>query len=139
MSSPRRRSNRSASTRAISVRWVSLSSPSDCNEVLVRKDVTGHSHGIASIIHVNLGADCDCDREICTMSYDEIHRTIMPSEKTSLLRQAMLVNGVDLMGHTGGAAFMVSSAHNEELIDRTLEAFAQSLGDLKKEGALQGL
>ena len=109
------------------------------NEVLVRKDVTGHSHGIASIIHVNLGADCDCDREICTMSYDEIHRTIMPSEKTGLLRQAMLVNGVDLMGHEGGPAFMVSSAHNEELIDRTLEAFAQSLGDLKEEGALQGV
>ena len=109
------------------------------NEVLVRKDVTGHSHGVASIIHVNLGADCDCDREICTMSYDEIRRTIMPSEKTGLLRQAMLVNGVDMMGHTGGPAFMVSSAHNEELIDRTLEAFAQSLGDLKEEGAPQGV
>ena len=106
------------------------------NEVLTRNQVTGHSHGIASIIHLNLGADCDCDREICTMPYEEIHRTVMPPEKTRLLRQAMLVNGVDVMGQTGGPAFMVSSAHNEELIDRTLEAFSQSLADVKEEGAL---
>ena len=38
------------------------------NEAFIQNEVTGHAHGIASIIHVNLGADCDCDRDLCNMS-----------------------------------------------------------------------
>ncbi len=102
------------------------------NEAFIQNEVTGHAHGIASIIHVNLGAECGCDRDLCDMSYDEIYRT-MPQEKTRALRRAMLVNGVDMMG---GRAFLVSSAHNEGVIDRTIEAFSQSLKDLRAESAL---
>ena len=102
------------------------------NEVFTRDEITGHAHGIASIIHVNLGVDCDCDRDLCTMSYEDINRT-MPVEKTRALRRAMLVNGVDMMG---GRAFLVSSAHDEEVVDRTLEAFSHSLRDLRDEGAI---
>ena len=102
------------------------------NEVFIRDEVTGHAHGIASIVHVNLGADCDCDRDLCTMPYEETVRT-MPSKKTNALRRAMLVNGVDMMG---GRAFLVSSAHGEEEIDRTVEAFSHSLRDLRAEGAI---
>ena len=102
------------------------------NGAFIQNEVTGHAHGIASIIHVNLGADCDCDRDLCAMSYDEIYRT-MPARKTGDLRRAMLVNGVDMMG---GRAFLTSSAHDEEVIDRTIEAFSQSLKDLREEGAL---
>ena len=43
------------------------------------------------------------------------------------------VNGVDMMG---GRAFLVSSAHDEEVIDRTTAAFSQSLKDLRAEGEL---
>ena len=62
----------------------------------------------------------------------------MPSEraqvsKTRALRQAMLINGVDIMG---GHAFMVSSAHNEDLVDQAVETFSQSLRELREEGAL---
>jgi glutamate-1-semialdehyde aminotransferase len=57
----------------------------------------------------------------------------MPVEKTRALRRANLVNGVDMMG---GRAYFVSSAHDEDVIDRTVEAFSQSLKDLRKEGAL---
>ncbi len=102
------------------------------NEAFIRNEVTGHSHGIASIVHVNLGADCGCDRGLCTMPYDEIYKT-MPVSKTRHVRQAMLVNGVDMMG---GRAFLVSSSHDEEVIDRTLEAFSQSLKELREEGSL---
>ena len=102
------------------------------NEAFIQNEVTGHSHGIASIVHVNLGADCGCDRGLCTMPYDEIYRT-MPVSKTRRVRQAMLVNGVDMMG---GRAFLVSSSHDEEVIDRTLEAFSQSLKELREEGSL---
>ena len=102
------------------------------NEAFIQNEVTGHAHGIASIIHVNLGAECSCDRDLCNMSYDEIYST-MPQEKTRAIRRAMLVNGVDMMG---GRAFLVSSAHDEDVIDRTIEAFSQSLKDLRAESAL---
>ena len=100
------------------------------NEAFIQNEVTGHAHGIASIIHLNLGADCSCDRDLCNMSYQDIYRT-MPNSKTQAIRRAMLVNEVDLMG---GRAFLVSSAHDEQVIDRTIEAFSQSLKDLR-EGA----
>ena len=102
------------------------------NEAFIRNEVTGHAHGIASIIHINVGADCDCDRAICTMPYERIYET-MPASKTRALRRAMLVNGVDMMG---GRAFLVSAAHNEDVIDFTTAAFSQSLKDLRAEGEL---
>ena len=102
------------------------------NDVFIRNEVTGHAHGIASIIHVNLGAECGCDRDLCNMSYQDIYDT-MPLEKTRALRRAMLVNGVDMMG---GRAFLVSSSHDEDVVDRTLEAFSQSLQDLRAEGVV---
>ncbi len=100
-------------------------------ETFIKNEVTGHAHGVASIVHINLGADCNCDGEICTMPYDEIHRT-MTDEKTRHLRRAMLVNGVDIMG---GRGFMVSSAHDEGVVDRIVAAFDQSLKDLREENA----
>ena len=90
------------------------------------------AHGIASIIHVTLGAECDGDRDLCTMPYPDIAAT-MPVSKTRALRWAMMVNNVDMMG---GRAFLVSSAHNEEVIDQTVAAFSQSLKDLKAERAI---
>jgi glutamate-1-semialdehyde 2,1-aminomutase len=102
------------------------------NDAFTRNEVTGHAHGIASITNVNLGGECNCDRGICTMSYDEIDRT-MASEKVSALRRAMLVNGVDVMA---GRCFMTSSSHTDEVIDRTVDAFSQSLRDLREEGVL---
>jgi glutamate-1-semialdehyde aminotransferase len=102
------------------------------NEVFVQQAVTGHAHGIASIIHVTLGAECDCDRDLCTMPYTDI-AAAMPLSKTRALRRAMLVNNVDMMG---GRAFLVSSAHAEEVIDQTVAAFSQSLQDLQADGAI---
>lgn len=100
------------------------------NEVFMKNEVTGHAHGISSIIHVNLGADCDCNRDICTMPYQQIYDT-MPVSKSQAIRRAMLVNGVDMMG---GRAFIVSSSHDEDVIDQTIESFSQSLKDLRAEG-----
>jgi glutamate-1-semialdehyde 2,1-aminomutase len=102
------------------------------NEAFIQNEVTGHAHGISSIVHLNLGADCNCDRELCTMPYQQIYDT-MPASKPRAIRQAMLVNGVDLMG---GRGFIVSSAHDEDVVDRTIEAFSQSLKDLRSEGAI---
>ena len=102
------------------------------NEAFIRNEVTGHSHGIASIVHVNLGADCSCDRDLCTMPFDEVYST-MTVRKTRALRRAMLVNGVDMMG---GRALLVSSVHDEQVVDQTIEAFSQSLKDLREEAGV---
>ena len=102
------------------------------NESFIRNEVTGHAHGIASVVHINVGADCNCDRDLCTLPYDEIYRT-MPAEKTGAIEHALLLNGVDLLW---GRAFFVSSAHDEQLIDRTVDAFSQSLKDLREEGVV---
>jgi len=101
-------------------------------EAFIRNEVTGHAHGIASLVHINLGLDCSCDRDLCTMPYEEIERS-MPASKTQAMRRAALVNDVDMMG---GRAFVVSSAHEEPVIDETVDAFSQSLRDLRAEGVV---
>ena len=102
------------------------------NDAFMQNEVTGHAHGIASIIHVNIGADCGCDRDLCTMTFDEINDT-MNVEMTRAVRRANLVNGVDMMG---GRAYNVSNTHDEGVIDRTVETFSRSLKELRAEGAL---
>ena len=108
------------------------------NEAFARNQVPGHARGLASLVHVNIGADCDCDcdRELCTMPYDEIHRTAASFPRTLPFRQAMLVNGVDLMGGMGVPTFMVSSAHEDAIVDQTVDAFSQALKDLRAEAAV---
>jgi glutamate-1-semialdehyde 2,1-aminomutase len=102
------------------------------NDAFMQNEVTGHAHGIASIVHVNIGAECGCDRGLCTMTFDEINST-MNAEMTTAVRRANLVNGVDMMG---GRAYLVSNTHDEGVVDDTVEAFSQSLKDLRAEGAL---
>jgi glutamate-1-semialdehyde aminotransferase len=47
------------------------------------------------------------------------------------LTKAMLTHGVHVMG---GQVFMVSAVHTEAQIDRTIDAFAHALRDLRAEG-----
>ena len=103
------------------------------NDSLMRKEITGHAHGISSIIHINIGLFCNCDQTLCTIPYEDIYRTMTPDKITSM-RRAMLVNGVDMMG---GRALLVSSAYyNERIIDRIVAAFDESLNNLRNEGIL---
>lgn len=102
------------------------------NEALTRNEVVGHAYGIASIVQLNLGVDCDCNREICTLPYNVID-SFMTEEKTNALRRSMLVNGVEM---AMGRKFYVSSVHDKDITDRTLEAFDQSLKDIRSEGII---
>ncbi len=94
-------------------------------------EVAGHAHGIASMIHLVL-ADCDCDREICTMSHAEIKQAVAAPAVTALKR-GMQNLGVDIMGRD---AFLVSATHTEKEIDDTLAAFERTLADVREEGLL---
>ncbi len=101
------------------------------NDVLARTEVPGHAHGMASLVHLTM-RDCDCDREMCTMPYDEISRAADPAV-TVPLRRAMINAGVDVMGR---GAFIVSATHCEQDVDRTLEAFEEALAAMRTDGVV---
>ena len=101
------------------------------NETLGKMEVSGHAHGIASMIHLVL-ADCDCDREICNMPHREIKETF-GSPGVTALKRSMQNNGVDIMGRD---AFLVSATHSEADIDRTLAAVEKSLAEVRAEGLI---
>ena len=101
------------------------------NEVLGKLEIAGHAHGIASMIHVVL-ADCDCDREICTMAHAKIKEAVASPAVTGLKR-GMQNHGIDIMGRD---AFLVSATHTETDIDETLVAFETTLLEVRSEGLL---
>ena len=96
------------------------------NDVFSRLEVSWHAHGLASLVHLTL-EECACDREVCTMPHHEIKRAADPAVSLQLKR-ALLNAGVDMMGR---GAFIVSAAHGEQDIDRTMEAFEGALGALR--------
>ena len=103
---------------------------SGLNEAFQRAEVPGFAYGIASLVNPILGLEPTNDYEAPVITYEE-RRAAMTSKRAGFLTKAMLNYGVHVMG---GQVFMVSSAHAEEQIDRTVEAFEASLRDLRAEG-----
>ena len=101
------------------------------NEVFARTEIQGHAHGLASLIHLTM-KDCDCDREICTMSHQEIQGSAN-SAVTIHLKRALINAGVDIMGR---GSFIVSATHTEQAVDLTLAAFEEALGAIRQEGMI---
>ena len=101
------------------------------NEVLGRLEIPGHVHGIASMLHVVL-ADCDCDREICTMPHRQISAAAA-SPATTAMKRGLQNRGVDIMGRE---TILVSGVHNEAEIDQTVEAFSDTMAAVRAEGLI---
>ena len=101
------------------------------NEVLGRLEIPGHVHGIASMLHVVL-ADCDCDREICTMPHRQISAAAA-SPATTAMKRGLQNRGVDIMGRE---TILVSGVHNEGEIDQTIEAFSDTMAAVRAEGLI---
>lgn len=99
---------------------------------LTKLEVIGHVYGISSIVNLVLGAECGCSGEICTLPHPELAAS-MHGDKTTLIKLAMLNEGVDTMG---GIGFMLSSAHTENEVGRTVEAFERSLTALRNDGII---
>ncbi len=104
---------------------------SGINEILGRLEIPGHAHGIASMIHIVL-ADCDCDREICTMAHSEI-ADITASPAVTAMKRGLQNRGVDIMGRD---AFLVSATHTEADIDQTIETFGNTMSAVRAEGLI---
>mgnify|MGYP003324082295 FL=1 len=92
------------------------------NEVLGKLEIPGHAHGIASMIHVIL-ADCDCNRELCTMSHVKIAET-NASPAVTAMKRGLQNRGIDIMSRE---TFLVSGTHTDQDIEQTLNAFQETM------------
>ena len=101
------------------------------NDVLGRLEIPGHAHGIASMIHVVL-ADCDCDRELCTMSHAKIVEA-NGSPAVTAMKRGLQNRGVDIMSRE---TFLVSGTHTEKEIDHTLNAFQEAMAAVRADGLI---
>ena len=98
---------------------------------LTKQEVTGHVHGVSSIVHVALGVEGKTnDQDISQVPHDQL-MAATSGRKIEMLKLAMLNEGVDMFG---GIGFMTSAAHTDDQVDRTVEAFERSLVALRDEG-----
>ncbi|MXZ47028.1 MAG: aminotransferase class III-fold pyridoxal phosphate-dependent enzyme [Chloroflexi bacterium] len=102
------------------------------NALFAERSVPGSAWAASSIWHLNLGYDAPRPTDVEWDAAEEPRG--VTEELVRPLKQALLNHGVDLMG-TGG---MVSSAHVESDITRTIEAFSDTVDDLVREGLLGG-
>jgi len=100
------------------------------NEVLSKQEIPGCVSGVNSLIHIRLGADHDCDHEICILSKEDTGKTTN-SARNAQLNLALLNNGVH-----SGTRFIMSAFHTEEDISKTAEAFGNALTDVRAEGLI---
>jgi glutamate-1-semialdehyde 2,1-aminomutase len=99
------------------------------NEVLGKLEIPGHAHGIASMIHVVL-ADCDCNRELCTMSHVKIAEA-NASPAVTAMKRGLQNRGVDIMSRE---TFLVSGTHTVQDIDQTLNTFEDTMAAVRADG-----
>lgn len=99
------------------------------NLVIEDKQVNWCVYGDASVFHILMNHDCprppSCDFEHCQYDYTKLKQA--DPELVSAFRCAMLLNGADLPGPKG----MLSSAHTEGDVARTVEAFNEAISLLK--------
>jgi len=100
------------------------------NGLLAKLEIPGCASGINSLIHLRLGVDHECDREICLMT-DQNMKVTTNSARNSQLNLALLNRGVH-----SGTRFILSSTHTEEDIDASVEAFELAFTDLKNQGSI---
>ena len=101
------------------------------NEVLGKLEIPGHAHGIASMIHVIL-ADCDCNRELCTMSHVKIAET-NASPAVTAMKRGLQNRGIDIMSRE---TFLVSGTHTDQDIEQTLNAFQETMEAVRADGLI---
>ena len=103
---------------------------SGLNGLLAKLEIPGCASGINSLIHLRLGVEHECDREICLMT-DQDMKISTDSIRNAQLNLALLNRGVH-----SGTRFILSATHEEEDIDETLDAFELAFMDLKNQGNL---
>ena len=95
--------------------------------VLAERGVNAVVYGEASVFHLYFGA-----RSVEGLGAAEIKG--MSGELARVYRQALQVNGVDLMSRTGG---LTSMAHTDDDVDQTVVAFGHAIDAMLRAGMLE--
>ena len=104
------------------------------NGVLAELGINGAVYGESSAFKILLGVDCppiSTDRHGLDLPIALLERGT-PGETSRLMQLSMLNRGVFLFGNAG----MASSAHTDDDLGRTLEAWRGSLEELRDAGTL---
>ncbi|HET7769433.1 MAG TPA: aminotransferase class III-fold pyridoxal phosphate-dependent enzyme, partial [Chloroflexota bacterium] len=125
-----------------------------CLEIVAQGDVHRHVNALAERLRRGFNAAGrpygldGCTYGTFSMFHISLDRALLPTDPRAArryskskgnaeakLRRALLVQGIDLMGAGG----MLSLAHTEQDVDRTIEAFGHALAALAHEGAIYEL
>ena len=106
---------------------------SEMNKVVKEHDIGWCVYGDFSGFHIYTNPSKEKvsvqDIEEGRIDYRKLKNT--PKTLVHQLRAAMLLNGIDISGWPGG---LLSAAHSEEDVERTVEAFSGAISMLKEEG-----
>ena len=105
------------------------------NRVLRDAGVAGCAYAHTSRFHLVVGSDCPAPLDGFSWDWQGKPGDRVPGNSADIfwaLRRGMLNEGVDLMGAGG----MVSYAHSEADIEKTVEAFQRTIAAMKDEGLL---
>ena len=101
------------------------------NRALEELRAPGCAYALASIFHIALGQDYPRPRDGVEWPYQTgLLPSRMPPQLAMILKRALLNEGVDLMGGSGG---FVSIAHRPEDIDATIDAFQAAVAQMQRE------
>ena len=98
------------------------------NEVLGRLEMPGCVTGINSLIFMRLGVDHECDKEYCVLTHEEMAESMQP-ERVRQLTLSLINHGVQ-----SGNRFILTAAHTENDITHTIDAYEQSLSEIREIG-----
>ncbi|HLB29803.1 MAG TPA: aspartate aminotransferase family protein [Dehalococcoidia bacterium] len=105
------------------------------NRALEELRAPGCAYALASIFHIALGQDYPRPRDGVEWPYQTgLLPSRMPPQLAMILKRALLNEGVDLMGGSGG---FVSIAHGPADIDATISAFQAAVAQMQRERIIQ--
>lgn len=103
------------------------------NELLGRMEIPGCASGIGGLLFIRLGADHECDKEVCILPPEQFKKT-QDAKRNHQLQLALLNHGVDAMG--GGTRLIVGAAHSDKEIADTVTAYEKALTEVREMGLL---
>ena len=101
------------------------------NDILIKQEVPGCASGVASIVFLRIGADHECDKEICLLT-DEQQRATENGARNHQLGLSLYSRGVDV----SSGRFILSATHTDEDVDATVDEVEQALVEVRAEGLL---
>ncbi|MDA1188192.1 MAG: aminotransferase class III-fold pyridoxal phosphate-dependent enzyme [Chloroflexi bacterium] len=100
------------------------------NDVLTKLEVPGCVYGVSSILHTRFGADHECDHTYCKEGAKA--KGGWSKDAKDVLVQALANRGV----YAWADSMILSAAHTDELIDKTVDAFEDSLNAMRADGTI---